>query len=122
MTAEENTDLQSARRTLDKEIEALRMMEKWPRQQLDPSAGFDAEKQPDGLLSPAWENPVTSALKLRRLWPRQAHRLSLYIPAKPATAIWAWLPLTILSLPFLIPAKPKNSQISSFIANVTASL
>lgn len=27
MTAEENTDLQSARRTLDKEIEALRMME-----------------------------------------------------------------------------------------------
>ncbi|MFR1031909.1 MAG: SIS domain-containing protein [Alphaproteobacteria bacterium] len=27
MTAEENTDLQSARRTMDKEIEALRMME-----------------------------------------------------------------------------------------------
>lgn len=79
---EENKDILSAKRTIDKEIEALRMMES----ELDDTLtkALDIMQATKGrVTSPAWENRGISAGRLPQRWPRPARRLSLCTRPKP---------------------------------------
>ena len=59
----EHDDLASAKRTINKEIEALRIMENELNDNLNKA--LDLMKTPKGALSlPAWVNPDISATKL----------------------------------------------------------
>ena len=107
MTAEENTDLQSARRTMDKEIEALRMME-------DELNG-NLSKALDLMQSTKGRVIVTGMGKSGHIGSKIAATL-----ASTGTPSFFVHPMTISLSPSQIPAKPKNFPTSSFTANVTA--
>ena len=86
MTTEQ--DITSAKRTIDKEIEALRMMEDELNDSL--SRALDLKTLPAASSSPAWENPATSAAKLPPPWRQPEPRRFLFTLARQATATSAW--------------------------------
>lgn len=83
-----NTDIESARRTIDKEIDALRIMESKLDENLTKALDM-MQSSKDASSSPEWENPDTSARKSRQRWLRPARLRFSSIRRKPATATWA---------------------------------
>lgn len=83
-----NTDIESARRTIDKEIDALRIMESELDENL--TKALDMMQSVKGrVIVTGMGNPDTSARKSRQRWLRPARLRFSSIRRKPATATWA---------------------------------
>lgn len=81
----QHDDLASAKRTIDKEVEALHIMENELNGNLEKA--LDLMQNTKGrVIITGMGNPGTSAIRLRQPWPRPERRHFLFIPAKPATA------------------------------------